>query len=141
MKDYVLERIKLTVHGGRGTTATKHLMAVVNYANLLNEPPSLGKFVPCDLEGNVLSEPERSDCQIYGQPKMEELQYEIRLKQYQQAKDRVVFDGFRIENSTITNDIIGIGQGLTLYHNIESLLIDFNGDITLTPQAVERYKI
>lgn len=107
-----------------------------NYAQFLKQPLNLGMFVATDLEGNVFDEPKNyvlwckyGDYTQYGKTLTEQ------CVRYNQAKKRVLFEGFRIENCTITNDIVWIGEGLTLYNTIEDLLIDFEGDITLTKSA------
>lgn len=102
------------------------LEKVCNYANFLNQPLTLGMFVPCDEDGNVFEEPNINDfksepfcttgnCQAYRD--------EIEI--YQQAKDKVLFksrDEFRdwdytdIENSKI-EDLITDGFEYVLNEN------------------------
>ncbi len=60
--------------------------AVFSYAQFLKQPLTLGMFIPCDLEGNVLEEPTHHGKSI-------ETSRET-LKEYQEAKDRVLFEGF-----------------------------------------------
>lgn len=95
----------------------KKLWQIIEYAQFLKTTLNLGMFVPC-VDNEVFNYSKHGN-----------------ENEYQQAKERVLFEGFRIENCTITNDIICIGEGLTLYHTIEDLLIDFKGDITLTKSA------
>lgn len=69
----------------------------LNYANFLKRPLELGFFIPCDLDGNVLEKPKRSD---YIGKEMEFTKDELverDLEQYQEALDRVLFEGFEYE--------------------------------------------
>lgn len=54
---------------------------------------SLNRFVPCDLEGNVLEEPKLNTHNIHGEPNYDS---HVETEQYQQAKDRVLFEGWRV---------------------------------------------
>jgi len=63
---------------------------ILKYAKLLQQKPTLGMFIPCDLDGNVLEEPLQG---LHGNE-----QYEGALMdEYQQAKERVLFKGFKLE--------------------------------------------
>jgi len=59
---------------------------IINYAKFLKQPLKLWMFVPCDEDGNVLEDPTHNGKSI---ETMREL-----LKEYQQAKERCLFDGF-----------------------------------------------
>ena len=74
----------------------KILSNIRNYAEFLKQPLKLEMFVPCDEDGNVFGEPE-----IYSQWVREnfndELENEERINQckdYHQAKEKVLFEGF-----------------------------------------------
>ncbi len=60
----------------------------LNYAQFLSQKLELWMFVPCDEEGNGLEEPTEE------RKKVSLVFYQQELKQYQQAKDRVLFEGF-----------------------------------------------
>jgi hypothetical protein len=67
---------------------------VYKYAKFLGQKPTLGMFVPCDEEGNVLEEPKnfKEWC-----VKALNTTYDLDLSKYeiyQQALSRVVFEGF-----------------------------------------------
>lgn len=64
----------------------------VNYANFLKQPLTLGMFVPCSKEnGQPLS--------LYGIIDKGGLVLDvIEYEEYQEAKDRVLFQGFELEN-------------------------------------------
>ena len=57
------------------------------YANFLNLNLKTEMFVPCDDEGNVLDEPDSIGV-------VNDFYYPRALYQYQQAKEKVLFDGF-----------------------------------------------
>jgi len=108
---------------------------IIYYANFLKQALELWMFVPCDEDGNVLEEPVHYETWLkLHESEGSTIGFDEHLK-YQQAKERCLFAGFRIENYTLTNDEIGIGQALTLYSDIESLVCDFYGDIKLTKTA------
>ena len=72
----------------------KHL----NYAKFLKQPLALWMFVPCDEYGNVLQEPK---CMyIYNTQCFECSADEMRrCREYLQAKERCLFEGFEIKNN------------------------------------------
>ena len=62
------------------------------YGNFITQPLTKGMFVPCDEDGNVLREPNGfSDNDINAG------QTESYSQQYQQAKERVLFEGFEFK--------------------------------------------
>jgi len=61
---------------------------VVRYANFLKQPLTLGMFIPCDEDGNILKEPK------FVSP--EGVKWEDYVKQFEQAKERVLFEGFEV---------------------------------------------
>ena len=97
-----------------------------DYANFLSQKLELWMFVPCDENGNVLEykEPYEDGTNI----------------QYQQAKDRVLFEGFEVEIDKherifLNNEksqTVFIGLGWTFENeNIESL-IEYKPTLTAT---------
>lgn len=71
----------------------------VFYAKFLKQPLTLGMFVPCDLDGNVLEEP--LHIELY-----EGDNYDSDCKKYQQAKERIIFKGFKFDFEI--TEIIGV---------------------------------
>ena len=61
-----------------------------NYANFLKQPLELWMFIPCDEDGNVLKE----DL-FKNNPNLSSLKSYERI-QYQQAKERCLFEGFEV---------------------------------------------
>lgn len=180
MTDFVLEQQKATASE---TPLLKPLKKIFNYANFLKQPLTLGMFVPCDLEGNVymdyrnykpqkgtvcepyqglfevsrkgenvefLNEPQlwKDDQRYYNKES-----YDDALKIYQQALDRVLFEGFEIH---VLSD--GITKRMTskdgkfspcwynneknwyLSNGVSSMVVEdlIEHDLTLTPNAVKQ---
>ena len=63
---------------------------VLKYAEFLKQPLTLGQFVPCDLAGAILDKPDRDLYKdidgIY-----DEFHWELNIKIYNEAKERVLF--------------------------------------------------
>lgn len=80
---------------------------ILNYAKFLKQPLTLGMFVPCDEEGNVLEEPlfstgHSDNC--YCESCVEEgFRYENYLIDLEQAKERVLFKGFELNGRFLKN--------------------------------------
>lgn len=77
---------------------TEQLRHIINYAKLLRTPLTLGMFVPCDEEGNVLEEPKFPTGERRAYDGLAEL-YDFQLRDYNEAKERILFEGFTIEES------------------------------------------
>jgi hypothetical protein len=113
-----------------------------NYANFLKQPLTLGMFVPCDEEGNILEEPidnlETKNC--------DELDsFNNLVVEYDKAKEHVLFEGFKInENVSISceNLILYIFWNYSgtwkLSHGIYTIedLVEYN--LTLTESAIKK---
>jgi len=80
------------------TSYKEHSKLCLKYANLLNQPLTLGMFVLCDFEGNVLEEPERwsnyDPLTMRREPPKSD--WWLKCDTYQKAKERVLFEGFEI---------------------------------------------
>ena len=85
---------------------------ILNYAKFLKQPLTLGMFIPCDLEGNVLREPKKYASK-YDKPLQSGnigfnyVLLDKDLEQYQQAKERVLFEGFEVKQDawkSVTNN-------------------------------------
>jgi hypothetical protein len=100
---------------------------VENYANFLNQPLTLGMFVPCDEEGSVLSEPKLKDFEHfeYAGDKLE-----VALNKYQQAKDRVLF-----EINSFSATLFIMHKWIDNYDTISDLAYHNGDGITLTESA------
>lgn len=67
--------------------------------DFMKQPLTLGMFVPCDEDGNVLVEPVKltQSKERWGTWEITE-----EWKKYQQTKERVLFEGFEIEGDYLT---------------------------------------
>ena len=112
MTDYVL----LDKHAGSPINMNKQ------YAHFLKQPLKLGMFIPCDEEGNVLEDPENTmkqgDGHVYYSADDED------FKKYEQAKERVLFEGFEYCNKMeyVHNGLISIDEEFMQGKTIEDLI-------------------
>jgi len=87
MTDYVLKQFKDNLHTEAKTGLVRDAVLFqycIKYANFLKTPLELGMFVPCDEDGNIIKPPSMDIASVYGN------------KPYQQAKERVIFEGFEV---------------------------------------------
>lgn len=146
MTDFVLEQTEL--YKEDKISVFDFALRVKKYAQFLKQPLTLGMFVPCDEEGNVLEEPIISEHLLDspgGSPIKSKNTPEAYY--YRKAKERVLFefDGnlSLIRNKTnfyIIEDKNGVY--LRILKNktkttIESLL-KFSVEITLTETAIKQ---
>lgn len=114
-------------------------LQMVRYAKFLKTPLNKGMFVPCDLEGNVLEEPniseykstpfcESGECKAY----FEE------LNKHQQAKERVLFDGYEVLHNAIVQICGGgyLDESKLKGKTIESLV---GTNLELTESAIKQF--
>ena len=107
---------------------------IINYANFLKQPLKLEMFVPCDKYGNVLFKPKWDELQ----PSEYYHDYLYELDQYQQAKEKVLFEGF--EKAKIGSFDFKRGYSLfkiSYYEDIEDFLNNVR-DIILTQNAIKK---
>lgn len=113
-----------------------------SYARFLKQPLTLGMFVPSSDEGNVLEEPRNFDGKFKDYQKV--------LNTYLEAKEKVLFKGFIVEDIGLDSIAIrkngwiivrlskAIGakwENKNAYPNIESLI---GFDIELTESAIKQ---
>lgn len=131
MTDFVLQEQK----GGQqvnSITSQLHyeLKRIKKYANFLKQPLKLEMFVPCDDNGNFLED-------IIGNGMIHN--YSEKVKQYEQAKDKVLFNGFNIyANGDLHNAFVTFESNRLEIMNVENLITDFQYSFYLTPNAIER---
>lgn len=123
MTDFVLEQTEL--YKEDKLSVFDFELRMKKYAQFLKQPLKLEMFIPCDDEGNVLEEP----CSIgVGN----EFYYERALDQYEQAKEKVLFEGWekRIENHE------AFKQHLIFTKTIENAI---GWNLTLTTNATKQF--
>ena len=127
MTDFVLEQNDYLTCDEASPNFVKK---VVNYACFLKQPLKLEMFVPCDDNGNVLED-------IIGHGMIHN--YSEKVKQYEQAKDKVLFDGFDIySNGDLHNAFVTFESSRLEIMNVENLITDFQYSFYLTSNAIER---
>lgn len=125
---------------GKNASAN-YLTSTLNYSRFLKQPLALWMFVPCDEKGNALREPkvphtfasENSDVYIS--------QWRIEKDNYEAAKQRCLFEGFKLIGSKHVETLIanypivvGVGFKNGTHQTIENLV---NQGIPLTKTALK----
>ena len=114
------------------------------YANFLEQILTLGMFVPCDLDGNVLEKPLHYDEWIseYKKGFIHEYDSKVMLE-YQQAQGRVLFKfeaGFDSED-VVSALIEALHEGNLSDITIEDFVTFWHEcDVELTPNAIKQLK-
>jgi hypothetical protein len=106
---------------------------VVNYANFLKQPLKLEMFVPCDEDGNVLEEPDQDFELTFWD-------YSTKMSKYEQAKEKVLFEGFEVCNRTTKIDCVVYNEDHITLKLLKDKTIEYliNRNLTLTPTAIKR---
>ena len=119
-------------------TDIKQRDSIVKYANFLKQPLNLGMFVPCDEGGDILDEPEDYENRL---PNMM-TEYNDEVYRYKQAKEKVLFKGFKINGNYIYygHFMVCLISEIELY-TVESLLNHFipeTEEVQLTESAIKQ---
>lgn len=84
----------------------KVLAKIHNYAKFLSLPLTIGMFVACDEDGNVLEEP-KQDKDVYTQDMGILQDYDvIEVEEYEEAQSRILFEGFSLDSDEERNFLI-----------------------------------
>ena len=90
-------------------------------ADFITQPLTKGMFIPCSEDGEVLEEPKNYDKWVRRE---QNTPYNANLflyEQYQQAKDRVLFEGAYIGEYNMVN---GKNGSTLIAHNKQEIMID-----------------
>ena len=90
----------------------KQLRIIENYAKFIKQPLKLEMFVPCDEYGDILEEPEYYEQRL---PNMM-TEYNDEIYRYEQAKEKVLFEGFKIYDYKL-NVFFYLGRKKTLSYD------------------------
>jgi hypothetical protein len=126
MTDFVLEQ-------DTNWSYKNTIVSIRDYANFLKQPLELWMFVPCDEDGNVLEEPKDEGQTL--------VRLEKDFKEYQQAKERCLFEGFELkgENELFYNLTHDLCYSVFLSKNNKRTMQDLiNSDFKLTPTALKQ---
>ncbi|MCT3835896.1 hypothetical protein HZQ15_18800 [Elizabethkingia anophelis] len=98
----------------------ERLQKIYKYTQFLKQPLALWMFVPCDQNGNILSEPQMIEKRLgFDETEIDYNYAEVEV--YKKAKERVLFEGFEIEQSKSR-----IGFYLAEYNCIDYSIIKNN---------------
>lgn len=109
-----------------------------NFDNFLKQPLNLGMFVPCDDNLNILEEP------IFHEPNNENEigNYEKLIEEYNDAKEKVLFDGFYWEGNYAVcmaeDEMIYIDDEFMHNMTIDKFLTTIITDLQLTENAIKQ---
>ena len=125
MSDYVVIQRKVMLrHKDYKNDLGKYVDVIYEYANFITQTLTKGQFIPCDLDGNVLEEPESygKHLEIEGENhsrtgwNKEDLAHGFhkQCKEYEQAQERVIFEDvedvfFEKSSDKFTVDFEGAG--------------------------------
>lgn len=103
------------------------------YANFLKRPLELGMFIPCDLEENVLEEPESWDMYLSHDGNEKEIGgLKKEVIQYQQAKERVLFEGV-----TVNYDKVNNGEKAFIIYLKDIVICSYYKDVNFRFKTIE----
>ena len=74
-----------------------YLKLIIDYSAFITQPLTKGMFVPCDEDGEVLEKPEHLELWMAAGC-LETMPCNNECKQYQQAQEKVLFDGWWFED-------------------------------------------
>lgn len=102
------------------------LVSIENYTKFLKQPLTLGMFVPCDENGDELTDPENID--------IDGVQYYAQLNEYEEAEQYVLFEGFQVKGGrSVARAICQTLQTVEDLTNKKTPL----QPLTLTPSALK----
>ncbi len=136
MTEFVLEQWEFA-----GKEEIQKYYSIAKYAYFLNQPLSLGMFVPTDENGNVLEQPKAG---MFG--------YEHIYNNYNKAKENVLFEGVEILKDDDVNYISFKLNKIAIFvydKNLKSFVVQTDWNIeklikynlTITETAIKKYKL
>jgi hypothetical protein len=93
MSDYNKEQ-ELSLRNNSEYTNEEALVSIFKATDFIQQKLNIGMFVPCYLDGNVLVKPVFYEMYIKGKHELFTMDEYNLCKQYQKAKERVIFKGF-----------------------------------------------
>ena len=85
--------------GGQQVASVRHVelekyRMIFKHSQFLQQTPTIGMFVPCDEDGNVLEKPIWLSRYLAGGSPFMNIDEILTCQQYQKAEQKVIFDGF-----------------------------------------------
>lgn len=152
MTAFVLRQLKKTgyhIVGKINYTPEKQLEIIESCANFLSQPLTLQMFIPCDLEGNVLKEPDltckrpnsNGNCQC-GEESVKDCREW--WNEWTTAKEKVLFSGFELIYNTDMLKVISDKEMKIYFSENEppcTIEAYCNDNLTLTEKAKKQIGI
>lgn len=115
----------------------------LNYAKFLSQPLTLGMFIPC-VDGVPIEEPIQTEKNEFGGAFAsieEQAELYSLMEQYQQAKEKVLFEGFEINGKYLESNLIALSIESIKHekYTVEEVLN--YGNPTLTQSAIKQLGI
>ena len=143
MKDFVLEQRKLQFEdsGDESKIADEwsefmasKLDRIEDYANFLNQPVTLGMFVPCDEEGNTLREPNSFNRYTNDKHGFGTNNWVKSCEKWEQANNVILFDFNKVFFEFIKGAVES-SSNLTIEWLVNEVVC------TLTPAAIKQIEL
>ena len=130
MTDFVLENTSKRFEDYENKNL---LLKIRAYAKFLKQPLKLEMFVTCDEDGNVLEEPDQEFELTFWD-------YSTKMSKYEQAKEKVLFEGFEVCNRTTKIDCVVYNEDHITLKLLKDKTIEYliNRNLTLTPNAIKQ---
>jgi len=110
MKEFVESRLRKH-RNEQEYTSFEFMQECENYVKFISQPLELWMLIPCDENNEPLEKPFYAPCMdgcnCENDCEMSKL-YDKDLKQYQKAKERVLFEGFEVYE--VSNKLMAIGN-------------------------------
>ncbi|ENA1795701.1 hypothetical protein ABF176_002548 [Flavobacterium psychrophilum] len=128
MTDFVLKKYSEWVFDDNIdlNSSARYISSTQNYANFLKQPLTLGMFIPCDDDGNVLEEPSHYELYVLGIAP-NEIQVDVCGK-YEIAQSKVIFKDFYFKDSVSIPTVRNI---------LQDVIIDVEFNNTIPDMTIE----
>lgn len=132
--DFILKQVRELEYGYHLNGSHADLMH--SYALFMTQPLTLGMFIPCDENGVILKKPHFMDFYLGNEYEPHEEEYKI-CKNYEKAKERVLFEGFLIRdvdieaNGVVDKTIRYVGENALLFNSRTSAWIHGDGMVDI----------
>lgn len=114
------------VKGTNSALSVDFCNRVIRYTDFITQPLTKGMFILCDEEGNALSKPHFND-----------LRYKEKWSKRQQAKERVIFDGWVTYSQAQSSILIKDKDGFYLNFSYDGVVrTAFSGDVYTTIESI-----
>jgi hypothetical protein len=134
--DSLIPEITTCSLGDAWELAKNNYYRICEYKDFLKSKPEAWMFTPCDADGNELKEP---DYWKWWNENDKPVEY-ILCKQYEEAKDRVVFEGFQEEWGDSFELLVNFTRDMG-NDTFEDLARYSSLYLTITEGAIKKFRI